>query len=243
MTFTRKTHVLLAVILIGFIVVGGLWYVGQQQTQGTAASSDATASPAVAADAGDDVEPVQPGATGPAAAPDAVVVQETAPKAIHSPDKVSRDIALSPDQCKVRTLNAAKGEVLPDPSCTPGAIDPAVSEENIGSTICRSGYTATVRAPAADTDKVKQLSLQQYGLVPVSSTEFDHLISLQLGGTNAVSNLWPEPNREGAPGTTNPKDAIETRLNKAVCSHRIALADAQKAIAHNWVTAEKDLGL
>ncbi len=243
MTSTRKTHVLLAAILIGLIVVGGLWYVGRQQGHPAAASSDATAPPSVATDAGDDVEPFQPGETGPAAAPGAVVVQEAAPKAIHSPDKVSRDLALSPNQCKVRTLNAAKGEILPDPSCTPGAVDPAVSEENIGSTICRSGYTATVRAPVSDTDKVKKLSLQQYGLVPASSTEFDHLISLQLGGTNAVSNLWPEPNREGAPGTTNPKDAIETRLNKAVCSHRIALADAQKAIAHNWVTAEKDLGL
>lgn len=119
-----------------------------------------------------------------------------------------------------------------------------MTQANIATTICATGYTATVRAPASDTDKVKKLSLQQYGLAPASSTEYDHLISLQLGGTNAVSNLWPEdPNREGAPGTTNPKDAIETRLNKAVCAHRVALSDAQKAIAHNWVTAEKDLGL
>lgn len=243
MTFTRKTHVLLAAFLIGVIVVAGLWYIGQQTAHATAAPGEATASPTVAADAGDDVEPVLPGETGPAAAPNAAVVQEAEPKAIHSPDKVSRDLALSPNQCKVRALNAAKGEVLPDPSCTPGAIDPAVTQANIGTTICKSGYTATVRAPASDTDKVKKLSLQQYGLVPASSTEFDHLISLQLGGTNAVSNLWPEPNREGAPGTTNPKDAIETRLNKAVCSHRIALSEAQRAIAHNWVSAEKDLGL
>jgi hypothetical protein len=127
--------------------------------------------------------------------------------------------------------------------CTPGAVDPAVTEGNLASTICKSGYTATVRAPASDTNKTKALSLSQYGQTRAASTEYDHLISLQLGGTNAVSNLWPEPNRAGAPGTTNPKDAVETRLNKAVCSHRVTLAAAQKAIARNWVTATKDLRL
>ncbi|QCB99010.1 hypothetical protein E5206_12745 [Arthrobacter sp. PAMC25564] len=164
-------------------------------------------------------------------------------KSIHSPDKVAIDLALSPGQCKVRTIDAAAGLYLPDPLCTPGAVDPAVTQDNLASTICKSGYTTTVRAPASDTNKVKALSLTQYGQTRAASTEFDHLVSLQLGGSNAVSNLWPEPNRAGAPGTTNPKDAIETRLNKAVCSHKVTLSAAQKAIAHNWVTAEKDLGL
>ncbi|MBT8159989.1 MULTISPECIES: hypothetical protein [Arthrobacter] len=244
MIFTSKTRVLLTTILIGILVAAGLWYLGRQ-AQAISGASPATATASATPDAatGDDVEPVQPGDSGPAAVPDAAVAQGSAPKAIHSPDKVSRDLTLTPNQCKVRILDAVKGEILPDASCTPGAIDPAVTEANISSTICKSGYTTTVRAPVSDTDKVKKLSLQQYGLAPSSSTEYDHLISLQLGGTNAVSNLWPEPNREGAPGTTNPKDAIETRLNKAVCSHRVTLADAQKAIARNWVTAEKDLGL
>jgi len=164
-------------------------------------------------------------------------------KSIHSPDKVAIDETLTAGECKVRTVDAASGDYLPDPACTPGAIDPAVTLDNLASTICKSGYTTTVRAPASDTDRVKALSLTQYGQTRAASTEFDHLISLQLGGTNAVSNLWPEPNRAGAPGTTNPKDAIETRLNKAVCSHKVTLAAAQKAIAHDWVTAEKDLGL
>jgi hypothetical protein len=164
-------------------------------------------------------------------------------KSVHSPDKVARDETLAAGQCKARTIDAVKGLFLPDPACTPGAVDPAVTQANLASTICKSGYTATVRAPASDTNKVKTQSLSQYGQARSSSTEYDHLISLQLGGTNAVSNLWPEPNRANAPGTTNPKDATETRLNKAVCSHKVTLAAAQKAIARNWVTAEKDLGL
>ncbi|MBG0738755.1 hypothetical protein IV500_04890 [Paeniglutamicibacter antarcticus] len=164
-------------------------------------------------------------------------------KSIHSPDKVAIDVKLSAGQCAVRTVDATAGLFLPDPSCTPGAVDPDVTQDNLASTICKSGYTTTVRAPASDTDRTKALSLTQYGQQRAASTEYDHLISLQLGGTNAVSNLWPEPNRAGAPGTTNPKDTIETRLNKAVCSHKVALAAAQRAIATNWVTAEKDLGL
>jgi hypothetical protein len=76
----------------------------------------------------------------------------------------------------------------------------------------------------------------------MKTTEYDHLVSLELGGANSVSNLWPEPNKSGATGTTNPKDAVENTLHKAVCSHQVTLAAAQQAIAHDWVTAEKDLG-
>lgn len=134
-------------------------------------------------------------------------------------------------------------EGLPDPPCTqehedlrrPGcpallllgltgcstaaahqAVDPAVTQANLASRICKSGYTTTFRAAASDTNKEKALSLREHGQIRVSSSEYDHLISLQLGGTNAVSNRWPEPNRANAPGSTNPKDAVETKLNKAV---------------------------
>lgn len=184
-----------------------------------------------------------PSAPSSPAAGDAAAGSAGTVKSLHSPDQVAVDVTLSPGQCKVRTIDAAAGLYLPDPACTPGAVDPAVTQANIGSTICKSGYTATVRAPSSDTAKTKSSSLAQYGQERDRTTEYDHLISLQLGGTNAVSNLWPEQNRANAPGTTNPKDAVETKLNKAVCSHRVPLAAAQKAIATNWVTAAKDLGL
>lgn len=244
MTFQRKHLALLAAVFVALLVVAGVWFIGQQKAHATAttaapsASSDEDDSSAGQTQAGDAATPsIAAIPAGPMSGPAPAV------KVVHSPDKVARDLTLSTGQCQLRTIDAGKGAYLPDPACTPGAIDPAVTQDNLGSTICKSGYTTTVRAPASETNKVKALSLQQYGQTPASSTEFDHLISLQLGGTNAVSNLWPEPNRAGAPGTTNPKDAIETRLNKAVCAHKVTLADAQKAIARNWVTAEKDLGL
>lgn len=172
---------------------------------------------------------------------DSAVVSGTALRSVHSPTNVASDIHLTTGQCHIRTVDANSGKFLPDANCTPGAIDPAVTQENIGSTICKSGYTKGVRA--TDTDKFKVLSLNEYGIKSTKTTEYDHLISLQLGGTNAVSNLWPEPNRSGAPGTTNPKDDVETKLKVAVCAHKVTLANAQKAIATDWTTAESKLGL
>jgi hypothetical protein len=164
-------------------------------------------------------------------------------KSIHSPGIVVTDEQLATGQCSAKVVDAATGEYLPDPACTPGAADPAVTQENIDSTICTSGYTATVRPPASNTDKVKTESLREYGQVAMKTTEYDHLISLELGGTNSVSNLWPEPNKASATGTTNPKDAVENTLHRAICAHKVTLSAAQNAIAHNWVTAVKDLGL
>lgn len=188
----------------------------------------------------------QPGTTATVATP------TTAPAAdapagglrqLHSPGTVADDLQLQPGQCHVRVIDGKAGLVLPDPLCTPGAIDPAVTQENLDSTICRHGYTATVRPPASNTGRFKHESLLEYGQTYNRTTEYDHLVSLELGGTNSVSNLFPEPNRTDAKGTTNPKDPVENALNQAVCSHKVTLAAAQQAIATDWTTAERVLGL
>jgi hypothetical protein len=71
------------------------------------------------------------------------------------------------------------------------------------------------------------------------TAEYDHLISLELGGDpNDPANLWVEPNdRPNATSTNNTKDALENRLKSLVCSGQITLAVAQQAIATNWVGA------
>ena len=150
---------------------------------------------------------------------------------------VTDDVALSPGQCHVKAVDAASGKFLPDPTCTPGAVDPGVTQSNLPQTICRNGYSSSVRAPAAETDKAKTVSLTQYGEQSTKTTEYDHLISLELGGTNATSNLWPEPNAAAATGFTNPKDSVENQLHSALCSGQITLVAAQKAIATDWTTA------
>ena len=129
---------------------------------------------------------------------------------------------------------------LPDPNCTPGAINPQVNQGNIGSTICRSGYTSTIRPPSDVTQVEKIGSAAAYGYTgSLHTAEYDHLISLELGGDpNDPANLWVEPNdRPNATSTNNTKDALENRLKSLVCSGQITLAVAQQAIATNWVGA------
>lgn len=130
---------------------------------------------------------------------------------------------------------------LPDPHCTPGAIDPAVTQASIASTICRTGWTRTVRPSESYTEslKIKQIAVYGYSDTRPSSYEEDHLIPLELGGSPTdPANLWPEP---GA--SPNPKDHVENTLKDAVCSGQVTLAAAQQAIAKDWTTAERALSL
>ena len=127
---------------------------------------------------------------------------------------------------------------LPDAHCTPGAIDPAVTQANLSSTICRSGYTRTVRPPRSVTAVEKRASVRAYSdSGPTSAYEYDHLVPLELGGArNDPRNLWPQPGR-----TPNPKDALENRLHDMVCAGELGLAAAQKRIARDWVAQYRHL--
>lgn len=198
------------------------------QSWGSSASADVSAAQSGASAATSSTRPGPSGADP--ATPTPAPTGPTAPgrlHVVHAPETVLDDMHLSPAQCHLHT--AANGQPLPDPACTPGGIDPAVNQSNIKTTICRPGYTATVRPAASDTDAWKRASQADYGVG--SGGEYDHLVSLELGGTNATSNLWPEP------GTIpNPKDAVENRLHKEVCDGQITLAAAQQAIATNWTT-------
>jgi hypothetical protein len=164
-------------------------------------------------------------------------------RSVHSGKTVVADLHLSARSCHLRIVNSRAGQYLPDPRCTPGAYDPAVTQRNIGTTICTSGYTTKVRPSSSVTARFKTASLSQYAVAYNRTTEYDHLVSLELGGANSVSNLWVEPNRAGAPATYNPKDTVENALHRAVCSHRVTLVAAQRAIAANWTTALRALHL
>lgn|GEM_PF-393828 len=129
---------------------------------------------------------------------------------------------------------------LPDLHCTPGALNPLVTQSTIASTICTSGYTSSIRPLESVTEPEKQASASAYSYTGAFSTaEYDHLVPLELGGDpNDPANLWVEPNENpNATSTTNSKDVLEDRLNNLVCSGQLSLATAQEAIASNWVTA------
>jgi hypothetical protein len=135
--------------------------------------------------------------------------------------------------------------VLPDPACTPGAISPAVTQQNLASTICKKGYTRSVRPPEKVTNAEKAANAASYGYTGSFKTgEYDHLIPLELGGDpNDARNLWVEPNDAGATTVNNPKDGVESSLNYLVCNAvhgkpYLPLAKAQELIATDWTTAK-----
>jgi len=124
--------------------------------------------------------------------------------------------------------------LLPDSKATPG--DTVTT--NI-QTVCVPGYSRSERNVSVAT---KKQVYALYGVHPSSQTrngktervccEVDHLISLELGGSNDIKNLWPEPYlpRPGA----RQKDVLENWLHKQVCSGKMPLADAQQLIASDW---------
>jgi hypothetical protein len=108
---------------------------------------------------------------------------------------------------------------------TPGVLNPEVTQATIASTVCRHGWTRTVRPPVPYTNALKAKGLRQYRLRgPPSAFQEDHLISLELGGDPSdPRNLWPEPYPRAAA-----VDQIENDLNHRVCNGSLSLGDAQR---------------
>lgn len=136
---------------------------------------------------------------------------------------------------------------LPDPDCTPGATNPKVTQDTLATTICRKGgYTSSIRPPSDITGREKAANAKSYGYTGSFTTgEYDHLISLQLGGDpNDPRNLWVEPNDDKtATSPNNRKDSVEDKAHDAICSGRMSLAEVQQAIATDWVALGRRLGV
>jgi len=129
--------------------------------------------------------------------------------------------------------------------CTPGALNPAVSQSTIARPICRRGWSGTVRPPGSITAREKRLSMRAYGeRSPASSYEYDHLVALSLGGAvNDRRNLWPEPDYANPSGFyLNPKDRLEQSLHRMVCAGSMRLSQAQSLLASDWVAAFRRYG-
>jgi len=117
---------------------------------------------------------------------------------------------------------------LPDGACTPGSVLNVSSDQ-----VCQPGYASSVRdVSESERDQV----YAAYGIANTApgQYEIDHLVPLSLGGSNDISNLWPQP--DSANLGNQEKDAVENYLHDQVCSGSMSLADAQRSIASNWVT-------
>jgi len=123
---------------------------------------------------------------------------------------------------------------LPDPECTPGALFLDITAKDV----CLSGYSRSVRDVS---QSLKEKVYRNYGVTQRKPGEYqiDHLIDLQLGGANDISNLWPQPDVP-LPGA-NEKIKLGGLLNRMVCQGKMQLQDAQEIMSRNWVEGYRRL--
>ncbi len=144
----------------------------------------------------------------------------------------------APGSCHVR--HAANGMQLPDPACTPGAVNPTVTADVLRDPTFRTGTVRDQLTTAAQ----KQIVYAWYGIAkpkgntgPNQVCEIDHLVSIGLGGSDALENLWPQCGPANVPVGQREfkiKDAhAELSLMRKIKAGA-DLADIQRRIAQDW---------
>jgi hypothetical protein len=139
------------------------------------------------------------------------------------------NVATEPNWGKpTKTTECQANGPIQDKACTPGDIFHDATKDKI----CVPGYASSVRNV---TQSTKNKVYAAYGVKTrkPGQYEVDHLVSLQLGGSNDISNLWPEP-ATPTPGF-HQKDRVENYLHDEICKGNIPLRQAQIEIATNWV--------
>jgi len=137
--------------------------------------------------------------------------------------------------CGAATYSENSG--LPNVKLTPGAINPAVTQANIRSTICVVGWTATVRPPVNYTNQLKYNQLHSgYNLdgdLNMKDYEEDHIVPLEVGGNpSSPLNLFPEPHN--IKYSSYVKDQLENQIHLLVCSGKLSLKAGQEIFLTNW---------
>ena len=119
---------------------------------------------------------------------------------------------------------------IPDSRLTPGAAL-LLSRQ----TVCAEANTKNKAVPVA----LQRRVFEEYGIVgEPRAYEVDYLITPALGGADDIHNLWPH-SYSATVWNAQVKDALEDRLREMVCDGSLDLAEAQRAIASNWIAAYK----
>jgi hypothetical protein len=130
-------------------------------------------------------------------------------------------VALAP------TLAPAQINAAPNYSPPPGALNPVVTQANIGQTICLRGWTKTVRLARTRTGSSGSRCRHAIYRADPATTRRTTSSHWSWAARRAIrTNLWPQPW-----GQARRKDKWELAPNRAVCSSRMSLADARRKIA------------
>jgi len=149
-----------------------------------------------------------------------------------------QNVTLPPSRaCKPLLKN---GLPLPDPACSPGAINPSLTLK----VLAAKGFTTKCVRDQASSATEKQKTYAWYKIEkPAHNSgktqvcELDHIVSLELGGADTLDNLWPQcgPNKAVlAKRFFKQKDAVENYLARQVKAGKMNLAAAQRGIAEDW---------
>jgi hypothetical protein len=136
--------------------------------------------------------------------------------------------------------SAGAGAAGADYSQPLGAINPAVTQSNISTTICVRGWTKTVRPPLSYTSALKRQMIRDRHLPGTTRDyELDHYVPLEIGGhPTDPRNLWPQPWPKA-----RLKDKLESALNRAVCGNRMTLSAAQHCLLdQSWQACARRMG-
>jgi len=136
---------------------------------------------------------------------------------------------------RTRTSGCRRGPE-PDRRCSPGAYYSGLTEAVICSSTFRTGSVRDV--PESEKFAVEReygMTARPYGRV----IEIDHIVALELGGSNDIANLFPEPG--SGPDNYHVKDRLENRAHDTVCAGRLGLHSAQAAMAADWEALYRQL--
>jgi hypothetical protein len=241
-------------IALAFVAFGALAAAGPTRPAPSPSPQTAAVASTNASGAGDQRDTAGPeGSASPASSSVEITLGPAADPDDESSAASGAGASFAPDSTGLRLPPDAAADRLPgepDRALTPGALNPDVTQATIGSTICVSGWTATIRPDSSYTDglKITQMAAYAYADTSTAAYEEDHLIPLELGGAPAdPRNLWPEPYAaalaDGRSTGARVKDEFENELKRQVCAGAMALAVAQAEVGVHWVHAYYDIEL
>jgi hypothetical protein len=150
---------------------------------------------------------------------------------IHGVDVGTTVLLAKPTRMSNCTLGAN-----PDRRCSPGAYYSKLTKAMICATTFKTSKVRNV--PTSEKHAVEV----EYGLTPKSygtTLEIDHIVSLELGGSNDIRNLFPEQ-ADAHPGY-HVKDKLENKLHDLVCDGTLTLSSVRHRIAKDWQALYKSV--
>lgn len=128
----------------------------------------------------------------------------------------------------------------------PGAIDPRVTQENLATTICQSGWSKSVRPPVSFTAPIKRKLMEQSNATDPHAFELDHKVPISSGGCpDCLTNLWLQPWSQPEHHHCSPelgmdaacKDRLENFVHRQICTGQMTLAQGQSIFLGDWIAA------